>query len=369
MRIIFIYAMGLLLTAISLSACQEEYFARLDNLDPVLVVDGLITNNSGPHKVRLSLSNRFQDEAGANPVSGASLVIEAGDGVLTELSEDPTATGTYLTPAEFTGVPGQTYTLHIQTPDGEKFQSIPQTMNDPVNIDSVFIEEGRMLFYRKSNMSNTMYTIRVEGVNVFLHATPEDDNDAFFRFRSLNYMQWIIPVGDASYWSCWWQWDVTNFYGADLGKASRNEPVSQQVGFIPFSSNDFFYFGYNHTEDSLEKAVVQSVRVLTNDIYTLNGDSYAFHKAKNEQLNNEGRFFDPIASQPYGNIRCISDPEKRVLGIFEVSSMVRFSHRLVTNFEERTIHIQRLDSFNPDPAQGMVFTAPPNYPQPAWWIR
>ena len=358
----------LLLMALLLPACQEEYFTELDNVESLLVVDGLITDNPGPHQVRLSFSNRFQDEAGMNPVSNAVLYIESDDGVRTELQADPLAPGTYLTPADFRGVAGKSYTLHIDTPEGEVYRSDPQIMTERLSVDSVYIEYGQMVFYRKSRMSNNVYRVPVEGFSFFLRSAPADGDEQHFRFRSINYMQWTLPVGDVAYWINWWQWDATDFLGKDLGKASSREPSAQQVGFLPLANQDFFYFGFNPTEDSLEGAILHSARVLSNRVYSLNDDSHAFHKARNEQLNNEGRFFDPIASQPLGNIRCISNPEKIALGHFETSAEVVFTYQVVSNFTEGTRHLVPIESFEPKPIQGRMLVGPPNYTLPPWWI-
>ena len=357
-----------LLSALLLPACQEEYIAELDNVEPLLVVDGLITDNPGPHQVRLSLSNRFQDEAGLTPVSNAVLYIESDDGLRTELQADPLVPGTYLTPADFRGVAGKSYTLHIETPDGEVYRSAPQMMTERLCVDSVYIESGQMVFYRKSRMSNNVYRVPVEGFNFFLRSAPANGDEQHFRFRSFNYMQWTQPVGDAAYWINWWRWDATDFIGKDLGRASNSEPSPQQIGFLPLFNQDFFYFGFNSSEDSLDGVILHSARVLTNRIYSLNDASHAFHKARNEQLNNEGRFFDPIASQPLGNIRCISDPEKIALGHFETSAEIEFTYRVVTNFIEGTRILEPIESFSPEPSQGRIFVGPPNHALPPWWI-
>jgi hypothetical protein len=358
----------LLLLALLMTACQEEYIADLDNMEPLLVVDGLITDNPGPHQVKLAHSNKFQDVAGRSPVSYATLYIESSDGLRTELQENPLAPGTYLTPDDFRGVAGISYVLHIETADGETYRSDPQMMTERVSVDSIYIEKGQQVFYRQSRMSDNMYRLTVEGFNFFLQSGPASGEEQHFRFRSLNYMQWTEPVGDVAYLSSWWQWDATPFIGADLGVASRNEPGPQLIGFLPLANQDFFFFGFNPTEDSLQNVTVHSARVLTNLIYSLNDDSHAFHKARNDQLNNEGRFFDPIASQPLGNVRCISDPGKMALGFFEASAEVEFTHRLVTNFTEGTRTLEPIASFRPEPRQGIMLVGPPNYILPPWWI-
>ena len=41
-----------------------------------------------------------------------------------------------------------------------------------------------------------------------------------------------------------------------------------------------------------------------------------------EQLSSDDALFDPIAQQIEGNMKCVNKPEKKVAGLFEVSSHV-----------------------------------------------
>ncbi|MCX6254873.1 MAG: DUF4249 family protein [Bacteroidia bacterium] len=62
-------------------------------------------------------------------------------------------------------------------------------------------------------------------------------------------------------------------------------------------------------------------RILYLNQYTLNNETYLYYKSLNEQMQSEGKLFDPIAAQLTGNIKCISDPEKSAIGFFEASSV------------------------------------------------
>jgi len=57
--------------------------------------------------------------------------------------------------------------------------------------------------------------------------------------------------------------------------------------------------------------------------YTLNRDSYNFYKNANSQLAANGKIFDPVTAQLYGNLKCINNSSKIVLGLFEVSSVTK----------------------------------------------
>ena len=53
----------------------------------------------------------------------------------------------------------------------------------------------------------------------------------------------------------------------------------------------------------------------------MNENSFKFYQDANSQLAASGKIFDPVASQLSGNMKCINNPSKIVLGLFEVSSV------------------------------------------------
>jgi hypothetical protein len=62
-------------------------------------------------------------------------------------------------------------------------------------------------------------------------------------------------------------------------------------------------------------------RILYLNQYTLNNETYLYYKSLNEQMQSEGKLFDPIAAQLTGNIKCISDPRIKAIGFFEASAV------------------------------------------------
>jgi hypothetical protein len=62
-------------------------------------------------------------------------------------------------------------------------------------------------------------------------------------------------------------------------------------------------------------------RILYINLYTINNETYLYYKSLKEQMLSEGKLFDPVASQLAGNIKCITDPEKKAIGFFEASSV------------------------------------------------
>jgi hypothetical protein len=97
--------------------------------------------------------------------------------------------------------------------------------------------------------------------------------------------------------------------------------------------------------------------------YRLNADSYEWYKGVESQATAEGKIFDPLISQLYGNITCTSDPEKLVLGFFEVSSVSTSSWSVSRSFPAYPITIKSVPNVYP-PDQGFTINTPPDF-----WIN
>jgi len=115
-----------------LSSCQKVVTLNLDNAPPRLVIEGNVTDGSGPDTVKIMRSVNFYADDGYPAVSGANVTISENTGtrdVLTELSP-----GIYITHS-LAGTPGNTYTLTVTV--GDTTYTAVSTMPQPVNLDSV----------------------------------------------------------------------------------------------------------------------------------------------------------------------------------------------------------------------------------------
>ena len=73
-------------------------------------------------------------------------------------------------------------------------------------------------------------------------------------------------------------------------------------------------------------------KALQTRLYALNQTSSVYYQELNKQLSFEGKLFDPIAVQLQGNVKCISNPDKLALGLFEVSSCTTRSYWFIFNY-------------------------------------
>jgi len=121
---------------LSFFGCKKVIDVDLKNADTQLVITGEVNNRPGPYHVNISKSVNFSSDNIFPPVSDAFVTI-TGNGLIDTLAE--TMPGDYTT-HNFTGVPGFTYQLHVET-DGHVYTATSK-MPQAVHIDSITFLEG-----------------------------------------------------------------------------------------------------------------------------------------------------------------------------------------------------------------------------------
>ncbi len=137
---ILIVLMLLLLCA----SCTERMNLELKNTDPRLVVEGFITTDTLVHYVRLSQSGDFFSDKQMYGVKDANVSISDGINTIT-LQESQNVPGYYITPSDFCGVAGRTYSLKIENidinADGvNEIYTAESYLNPVTQVDSIRLE-------------------------------------------------------------------------------------------------------------------------------------------------------------------------------------------------------------------------------------
>ena len=107
-----------LLVIIISSSCTERIDnLKLDSSVRRLVVEGIITNESKAHQVKLSYTSDYFSDEPSPPATGATVLLMYNNQIL-ELEE--TIPGCYFTPDSFRGRPGVKYELNILGIDADE---------------------------------------------------------------------------------------------------------------------------------------------------------------------------------------------------------------------------------------------------------
>ena len=340
-------------------ACQEKFDHSVGPLENYLVVDGLLTTQEGPHGVRLSETTPYGEPRNLTRITDALVTIADDEG--NEVLLEETSNGWYYTPNDFRGKVGKSYTLQIVTSDGYTYESDPQKIKEPVEFEDMEAEFTYESFYFESEISGRIYEDIVEGTKIYLETLIEDGETPRFRIEAGLYLQYvnIIPAGGVeTYDYCWMIYDGTDMLPRDIPDFSTGSDYSNhQIGFLPYNTSDLLYL-------NLPERSYDHHRTLISRLYSLNVDAYAFHQAKNEQLSDEGKFFDPIAIDLPTNMRCVNDEERRVYGLFEASSVTSLSAR--SHYNANTGEVTLTPWLDPEtiPEEGCSYMEFPDF-----WIE
>jgi hypothetical protein len=142
--------------AITIASCTEKVELELGELtEPRLVVEGWITDQVKPHRVRLTTSRSYFENQPAPVISGAHVTIDDGEQTVV-LQEQPAGSGEYFTPPDHAGQVGRLYRLRIEH-DGESWEATDMMRPVPP-IDSIAFEPATNGF---GNNTEEGYYVRI----------------------------------------------------------------------------------------------------------------------------------------------------------------------------------------------------------------
>lgn len=151
---------------VALSSCTEKIELDLDTSSIRLVVEGNLTDQPGPHSVRLATTAPYYAEGLLPVVTGAAVTLSDGDTTVVLIEGQP---GDYATGADFQGVPGHTYTLTISLAEeiaGTKLYTAVAPMPLKVVTDSCNVKYEPDMF--KGGWQIRWYAQDPEGPNAYL---------------------------------------------------------------------------------------------------------------------------------------------------------------------------------------------------------
>lgn len=136
MRFIKNKVFALLAACLLFSACEKIIDLKLDNADPLLVIDGGINDQNENQQVKISRTYNFTEPNKFNGVSGAKVVLTRPNGSVVNYTE--VSPGIYQT-VKMRGVPGSKYILNV-TLEGKTYTA-SSTMPGRVTLDSLTFKQ------------------------------------------------------------------------------------------------------------------------------------------------------------------------------------------------------------------------------------
>lgn len=284
-----------------------------------LTVEASLTDQLGPHKVKLYSSSDKLTGSFFLPITRAKVYFIDEKGIREDLVESATK-GTYSTSSKFAGRVGGTYTLNIEMIDGKKYQSQPETMKSVPEIENLITRFEVLDNYAKGDPRRGGFNLYVD----FQDPATSGDNyqwywkhyeKAFicetcvggtFDFRTNMCVQPRSPIDVIWNYRCDGDcWDIT--FSTDLNILSDSylngqRITGKQVARVPFDGVTPYYLQFE------QRAITRN--------------AYNYYQGLNSQIQNNGTLFDVPAETKFSfNIKSTTNPSEKILGIFDVYSV------------------------------------------------
>jgi hypothetical protein len=373
------------ITVLSLVSCKEAYNPVIDKGANAIVVEGLITNLKESYKIKISMATPYDSTTNNTFLTGASVSIKDDQGNTYTMHNENSPEYYYSDTSEFIAIPGRSYSLHIEMPNGDIYESKAQKLLSPATIDSIHGITTNKNYWYYDELGNITYKM-VYGAETLMDLSYNSDLVFQFRFDnilikcySFMYMytpEMILanvpfpPPKNCAGAVCpyliynWKKFNLNtaNNLSTETHNLISNEIKNSSVCFFPLDSA---FCPTRYVVDSCatdirgntECAIIRQPggpegKILETRVYALNQESAVYYRELNKQLSYEGKLFDPVAVQLEGNIKCTSNPYKLALGLFEVSACTTKSYWLNFNYKAGSVNYIQLKDLSNLPLLG-----------------
>ena len=342
-------ALYLILLFVFISACEEVYRTELDAAENLLVINAKISNNPQYNNVRVTKTKGFWSNDRTESVDNAEIWI-VGEEHSYKLFN--TGEGNYINIYELE--PNKSYKLKIEL-DQNTYESDWETMPALPEIIKFYAQHEVKTTYSKNIYGDLLSTTK-EGFNISVDL-PVSQNSRYYRFTWKSVLPLMLspPAGSmATPYFVWITLYPNNEYNlASLPEFSNSKQINMHS--LIFMENDYQKYYDPEREGIYEPySVYPNGWIFEVDQFSINENAYTFYSQIEDQLNANGRLFDPVLTQIYGNIRCVSDSTISVLGNFELSSVSKRQY-FVTRLSEDTIYHHEIDPWILIPENGISF--------------
>jgi uncharacterized protein YlzI (FlbEa/FlbD family) len=292
----------LIIIAVTGAGCIKQIEVDTRYEGPVLVVEGAITTDTVPYKVKVTYTR---------PVTPGDAIPEEylERDALVSISDDLGSStqlvykgqGNYeTTNSNYIGKVGRSYQVTVQLKNGKKFVSVPEKIRPAVPIDKTTI-----LFDPEFNM------FVPSKFSIYIDVTDPANQEDYYNWAFSSYVPRVthgISCGNLCVFGEYCYQRIKNdglnvFSDASI---NGNKLTNRLMGLSPI-----YWYG-NHYIDIAQ--------------HSISREEYQFSVKYNEQQTRTGSILDPLPASIKGNIYNAANPDEFALGYFSASSV---THKLV----------------------------------------
>lgn len=304
-----------ILIILAIHSCIEPFKPGTTDYEDMIVIEGYVSDEPGYiHYVKLSRTKPVIEDEDPQPTfieAGATVYVECDDGTSYHFYD--MSNGSYYE-MDMSLIPesGKSYRLNIITGNGEEFRSDYQKYSPMIDTDSITWQLDRQ---KPSELAEA-----VDGIQFYVHASSDVSDPIYLRWSLDATYKYDVPFMSDYVWqgslveyendtevTCWKTIPIRGIYFGSSAGLSQNRVTNARLNFQS-------QYGYE-----LSNRYSLHARQ-----YSISESAYKFWYDLNEITNETGGLYETIPFPLEGNIKCISDPNIKALGVFEVSAMSEY---------------------------------------------
>jgi hypothetical protein len=305
----------LLLLCLFLNSCTEPYALQTNSYEEALVVEATITNELKYQEIKISKTFRFEEE-GPEFQSGATVFVEDNADNRYEFKEKEDL---YVSTVPFQAIPEREYTLKIITKDGKTYTSKKEILTPITQIESI--------------ATNVITKNDENGVQISVNSFDPSGKSKLYRYEYEETYRIITPR-----------------QRQEIGILNENKDDWNLIPNKPnvdscYSSNKSIDIHLTNTLGLIEDRVNYPIRFISDQDpiirnrysimvrqYTQNTEAYTYYETLKKTTGSDNLLSQTQPGFFYGNIKCTTNPNEKIVGYFEVSSVSE--KRVFFNFDD-----------------------------------
>lgn len=305
----------IIIAVILLVGCEEYFHPDIDEMEPAYVIDGLLTDEPGPYKVKIMKTSGYNGKP--ELVTGANVHIECSDGKSYVMKLD--STGYYLSDsASFVGEVGKSYRLVATTVDNRRLESAQIKMLPCPDIDEV----NGMYYEKKKIVTNgDEFFDELESGICALNTTSASGFTPYYRYECkivIQTQQHYSQIGVTADRYIYRPLKSTGFlFIADANNYSDNKIINNQ---LYKTANKTMLMGIDSLVEGIDTFNIRNYGIFVRvKQLSMDEKQYKFWKAVQDQQGSANNFFGQTENQPVGNVTCKTG--EKTFGYFCVSAV------------------------------------------------
>ena len=305
----------LLLLACWFTGCVERYYPSEDDLKTgTLVINAHLTDQPEEQYIEISRSVGLTAPS-FQPVSGSLAELIREDGEFRQFLEKADKPGYYACDLQESFLQtGQSYMIHVITPDGKEYESDMDQLRPVPAIDSIY--------YLVEHASFASETDSVSGIRFYIDFTYDDEAYKYIRWDVTETYEFHNPAMEgfildvdfqlkelpdtANYRVCYITNELTDIHSMSLGILDFGQYIKKPFSFVPNIQQ----------EQKLHHKYSLLVRQ-----YSMGEAAFNYWNELKKTSQEQGFLFDRQPALLKSNIRNINEPEEVVLGFFSMAGV------------------------------------------------